>query len=355
MKKIISAIIISAFLITGCSNLAATSEKNAETVQAIQQEDNAAGKPDEDFVKIDPKANIDLNLKPNEAGKIMVLIYHNIGNEENEWVRTPANFLKDLNTLYEQGYRPISLRDYVTGHITREQGFTPVVITFDDGNMNNFEYLENGLISKDSAVGILMDFHETHQDFPLEATFFLTGAGPFKQTGLESNKLRFIIDNGMDIGNHTQDHPNFQNSTGDEIQAQIGGQAQYLQAIIGRDDYKTDTLALPYGSRPRDAVLTKYLASGSFQGVPYANIAVLNVGSNPGYSPYDKRFDHLNLPRIRASEMKVDNVGLYNYLAYFDRNPQERFISDGAAGIITIPEEKREFLATFNDKEVYSY
>lgn len=341
MKKIISAIIISAFLITGCSNLATTSEKNAETVQAIQQEDNAAGKPDEDFVKIDPKANIDLNLKPNEAGKIMVLIYHNIGNEENEWVRTPANFLKDLNTLYEQGYRPISLRDYVTGHITREQGFTPVVITFDDGNMNNFEYLENGFISEESAVGLLIDFHEKHKDFPLEATFFITGEQPFKQKGLEGKKLSFIIDSGMDVDNHTKDHLNFKSSAGDEIQEQIGAQAQYLYEIMNRDDYEINTLTLPFGERPKDKMSTKYIASGSYRGVPYENIAVLNVGWNPGYSSYDRRFDHLSIPRIRASEMKADDAGLYNYIEYFDRNPEERFISDGLAEVITIPEEKK--------------
>ena len=346
MKKMIITIFIGACLITGYINLAIIGPKNAATLPAIPRRESAP---------IDLKANIDLNLRPNEAGQIMVLMYHNIGKQESEWVRTPANFRKDLTTLYEKGYRPISLTDYVTGNINTEPGFTPLVITFDDGNMNNFAYLENGLISLECAVGILIDFHATHEDFPLEATFFLTGERPFQQTGLERTKLRFIIANGMDIGNHTRDHANFTKSTGEEIQAEIGAQAQYLQARIGRDDYAINTLALPYGSRPRDNMLTKYLAEGSFQGVAYANIAVLNVGANPGCSPYDLKFDHLNIPRIRASEMKVDNVGLYDYLAYFDRNPQERFISDGAAGIITIPEEKREFLATFNDKEVYSY
>ncbi|MEQ8196712.1 MAG: polysaccharide deacetylase family protein [Clostridiaceae bacterium] len=364
MDKIFLAIILSSFLLTGCSNSTAANNKNAENIQAAQQESRESGNQDENPVsgnmdeasdKRDPKANIDLKLLPNESGKIMVLMYHNIGTVESEWVRTPANFIKDLNTLYEKDYRPISLSDYVTGHITTPQGFTPVVITFDDGNMNNFEYLENGLINKDSAVGILTDFHEKHRDFPLEATFFVTGGCPFNQKGLESKKLNFIIDSGMDIGNHTKSHPNFKNYTGDEIQAEIGAEAQSLQQIINRADYKINTLALPFGVRPADKTLTKYLVSGSFKGIPYENIAILNVGWNPGYSPYDKRFDQTSIPRVRASEMKVDNVGLYNYLDYFDRNPQEKFISDGVDEVITIPEGKKELLNTSAGKDVYTY
>ena len=351
----VRAIIIGVSLMIGAGLLVASGGMNPALPAAIQQEDKAAGNPVEDQAEIDPKAQIALNLKPNEAGKIMVLMYHNLGKEESEWVRTPANFRKDLSVLYEKGYRPISLRDYITGHITTEPGFAPVVLTFDDGNLNNFEYLENGRISEDCAVGILVDFHEKHQDFPLEATFFLTGERPFKQAGLESQKLNFIIDKGMDIGNHTKDHPILDKASGDEIQAQIGAQVQYLHTMINRDDYVINTLALPFGTRPKDLVLTRYLAAGTFQGVPYNNMAVLNVGWNPGYSPYDKRFDRLDIPRIRASEMKVDNVGLYDYLDYFDRNPGEMFISDGAEGVITVPEGKKEFLAAISGQEVYAY
>ncbi|MDD4122593.1 MAG: hypothetical protein PHE94_06905, partial [Eubacteriales bacterium] len=130
-------------------------DKPAESQQAAQGGNDTT---DQDYAadKKDKKEEIDLNLKPNEAGRIMILMYHNIGDEEREWVRTPANFLKDLKVLYEKGYRPVSLTDYVRGNISTEQGMTPVVITFDDGNLNNFEYLENSQTRKDSAIGLLM-------------------------------------------------------------------------------------------------------------------------------------------------------------------------------------------------------
>lgn len=354
MKKIIPAIIICILLLAGCGN-PVIDEGSTGDKPSTEQGGTDSENQNEDSIKKDPKSSIDLNLKPNEAGKIMILMYHNIGDEEEEWVRTPANFRKDMDTLYEKGYRPISLKDYVSGNITTEQGFTPVVLTFDDGNLNNFEYQENGQVNEESAVGLLMGFHEKHKDFPLEATFFLYGEHPFRQNSLIYEKLSFIVENGMDIGNHTKDHNGFKSAGSDEIQDQIGLEAQFLKNTLNRAGYEINTLALPFGERPKEETLTKYLASGSSNGIPYENIAVLNVGWNPAYSPYDNKFDHTSIPRIRASEVKVDHVGLYNYIDYFNNHPEEKFISDGVAEIITIPLDKKEFIHASGDKEIYLY
>ena len=270
-----------------------------------------------------------LGLAPNEMGRIMVLMYHNVGDEEATWIRTPDNLRKDLDTLYKKGYRPISLKDYASGNITTESGYTPVVITIDDTNKNNFYYSENGEIDPDSFVGIFMDFHEEHPDFPLEATFFADGPSVFDEPDLEKKKVDAIIKAGMDISNHTLAHKSLKNLDKAGIQEAIGKQAKELEALIGVKGYEVNTLALPYGERPSDEVLEQLLLKGAYENQAYENIAVLNVGWNPAYSPYDDRFDPLSIPRIRASEMDVDNVGMYNYIEYFENHPDQRFISDG--------------------------
>lgn len=353
-------------MITGCSQMPQAGAISTEPAQsppqaqttALAEEIPPAAETAESVTaeqSKDPKQAIDLNLKPNEAGKIMVLMYHSIGNEEKEWVRTPQNFLKDLNTLYEKGYRPISLTDYVTGQITTEPGKTPVVITFDDGNLNNFEYLADGTIRKDSAVGILLDFHALHPDFPLEATFFLDGQRPFRQNDSIGKKLDFLIEQGMDVGNHTKGHENLKNLTVAAIQTQIGGQAQFLEGLIQKEDYRVNTLSLPFGAKPKDLELQKYLVSGSYKGISYENIAILNVGWLPAYSPYDSRFNWKSIPRVRASEMNVGQFGIYSYLDQFDKNPQERFISDGVAEIITVPEDRKALISANTERELYVY
>ena len=60
--------------------------------------------------------------------------------------RTVEAFREDLEFYYRSGYRIIRLQDYVDGVIEVELGKSPVILTFDDGNKNNFNVLgeENG-------------------------------------------------------------------------------------------------------------------------------------------------------------------------------------------------------------------
>ncbi len=358
IKKIIILMIISV-MVTGCSKTAPIenvmeAQSGTDVVDSLEIPEKEVEQTPEPEV-VDPKEVIDLSLLPNESGKVMVLMYHNIGDEEKEWVRTPENFKKDLLTLYEKGYRPISLSDYVSGNITTPEGYTPIVLTFDDGNKNNFEYLEDGTIDKDSAVGILLDFNKEYPDFELAATFFLNDQVLFGQSDRVEDKFEFLLENGMDIGNHSRTHANFTKISGEDLQKEIGAQAQYLEGFIKEEGYVVNTIALPFGSRPKDDSLTGFLKEGTYEGISYENIAILNVGWLPAHSPYDTRFNFESIPRIRASEMKVDNVGMYNYIEYFDKYPSERFISDGFPEIITIPDDKVELITTNSDKEIYVY
>jgi len=333
---------------TSCSTLAVTGKQKSQVFLAQKQE----------ITDKKPKAQesgFKPGLKPNESGEIMVLMYHNIGSAEDSWVRTPENFTRDLNTLYEKGYRPISLKDYVKGDITTPAGYTPVVITFDDGNENNFEYLPDGSISKNCAVGLLLAFHEKHPDFPLEATFYLSGDVPFGQKDLVSRKLNFLIDNGLDIGNHTVYHPNMNYLSKDDIEMEIGAQKHFLENILTQRGYIVDTFAKPFGTRPLDESLIQYLQAGSSSGMNYSNIAILDVGANPAFSPYDTRFNSLSIPRVKVSELYAGDSGLYNFLQYFDEHPEERFVSDGFRNIITVPAAKATFIGTYSGKELDTY
>ncbi len=337
MLKRFAMLGLSLMILAGC----------AKEVENIPNEENVP-------IEVDPKELIDLSLKPNESGKIMILMYHNIGEEEQTWTRTVDNLKKDLETLYEKGYRPISLSDYVTGNITTELGYTPVVLTFDDGNLNNYRYLEDGSLDPNCAVGILVEFNRTHPDFPLEATFFITSSNPFKQSQYAKEKVEALIEMGMDIGNHSKDHMNFKDASKDDLEEQLGYQAQYLETFTP-EGYRVNTLALPYGSRPKNTDLEIYLQKGQYEEYSYENVAILNVGWFPAVSPYHIDFNPLSLPRVRASEMNVDNVGMYNYLSYFDNHPEEKFISDGNPDIITIPEDLVDKLPINESKELYTY
>ena len=197
-------------------------------------------------------------------------------------------------------------------------------------------------------MGVLSAFSESHPDFPLEATFFLNGRFPFKQPELVAYKLTYLVEHGVDIGNHTTGHQNLalkKYQHPDIIQKAIGHQAQYLESLLVDKSYTVNTYALCFGQRPGREPLKRLLQKGTYDGTPYENIAILNVGSGPSPSPADKSFDPLSLPRIRGSDMKTGGLGLYDWLRYFDRHPEKRFVSDGDINTITVMKRDAHRLA----------
>ena len=322
--------------------------------ETTNEESEVEEEVEEEVVLVDPAS-----VQANELGQIMVLMYHHIDEPEDTWVRTPDNFRRDLQELYDRGYRPVSLADYATGNIEVEPGYKPVVFTFDDGRQNNFNMIENSSgewdIDPDSAVGILMDFHEEHPDFPLEATFFINGGTPFGQEDLVEFKLNFIVDQGMDIGNHSYTHANFNNLTAEELQYQLGRLNNMVLGYL--PDYEVNTLALPFGSRPQNEDLMKYLHQGEYDGVSYENVAILEVGWDPYHSPFHQDFNPLKIRRVRASEMDVDGVGIYDWLGHFESGARSPYVSDGSKGTISFPKELEDRLGdqNSNSKKLQPY
>ncbi len=312
------------------------SSSEEESLDEKGQEESSEEKKEKEPIEkqVDPAS-----VNANELGEVMVLMYHHIDEPEATWVRTPDNFRRDLQELYDRGFRPVSLEDYAKGNIEIEPGYKPVVLTFDDGRQNNFNMIENSAgeweIDPDSAIGILTDFHEENPDFPLEATFFINGGTPFEQEGLVEYKLNYIVDQGMDIGNHSYTHANFNNLTAEELQYELGRLNNMVQEYL--PEYEMNTLALPFGSRPKNEELMGYLHQGEYDGVPYENIAILEVGWDPYLSPFHKNFDPLKIRRVRASEMDVDGVGMYDWLGHFESGARTPYVSDGSRETISYP------------------
>ncbi len=334
MKKKILFVLFLA-LLSGCkeSNVENVPQETQNVKKEIQKEDNKALEPNLDYEKI----------KPNELGKIMVLMYHNIGEKESTWTRTPDNFKKDLFTLYEKGYRAIKLKDYAKGDIKTPAGYTPVVITFDDGNENNFRvFKENGKIKIDPncAIGILESFKKEHPDFNTTATFFVNSS-LFNQPEYIQYKLRFLIENGYDLGNHTLNHTDLSKVDTDIIQKSIGEEILLLKKYI--KDYDIHTLALPFGGKPKTESYI-YTIKGTYESISYENIAVLLVGWDPYKSPYHKDFDFSKIHRVRASETSVDGVGIYDWIKKFDEGKEIKYVSDGDPNTIVIPKSYKNVL-----------
>ena len=356
MKRYLSlAVAVGMLSFTGCSDIQdnTTADESSQMVQQQPAEKDVLSE------KTHMKRLSGSELKElsvNELGEVMVLMYHSIGYPETTWTRTPENFERDLEELYSRGFRAIRLTDYASGNISVEAGFTPVVITFDDGNENNFKYIEGEdgslVIDPACAVGVMENFKKKHPDFNATATFFVN-ANPFRNEAQAKDKISFLIQNNYDIGNHTFGHADLSKTDSENTKKQL---ANIVKLVNGyAPEYEVSTLALPFGGLP-DEDNRAAVYSGTYEGISYENKCVLRVGWDPYKSPFHRQFDALNVHRVRASETNVDNVGLYDWLERYDEGKKTRFISDGDPSTIAIPEGFAKVLREdISNMEVITY
>ena len=267
--------------------------------------------------------------RANLRGEVMILVYHNFG-VDGRWSRSLDSFDGDLARLDAAGYRPITLRDYVTGHFRLPAGTTPVVITFDDGSAYQMQFNPNGTLASDSAVGRWAAFAQQHPEFPVHGTFFVNpGTDVFGQRAFIQQKLALLVKLGSEVGNHTLDHPNLRklNPAGVEREIALG------QYTIDRwlPGYQVLSMALPYGVFPQPPGLA---AAGVWSGAPGPRLpaitvrwdypAVVKVGSGPAPSPLVAGLPGDQLPRIQVFTPEFNK-----WMSYFAAHPNLRFVSDG--------------------------
>ncbi len=304
------------------------------------------------------------DVKPNEAGKIMIVMFHNFvetftptSYDNGEYTTTFDEFEKLLHELYERDYRLISMNDYLNNNISVPAGCIPMVFTFDDGTSGQFNLVEeNGelVANKKSAVGIIEEFNKTHPDFGVKGTFYLNlGNNTFEGEGTLEERLQYLIDKGFEIGNHTYTHANLKNlKTADEIQEQIGKNQKIVSQLV--DGYKMTTFSLPFGIWP-DKELRQYVYNGVYEGVEYENKGILEVGWSPALSPVSKNLDLTSIQRVRASGINPVDADLAWWLKNLSR--EEQYVSDGNPDTITVPENLAENvdLDKLNGKELITY
>lgn len=344
MTNIIKLLILLSliFSLIACSTESRPGPQTQQPNQPPQNQINGQIERHPQDSKIVEKENT-ANVNYNEMGKVMVLMYHQfVDKETNEWTRSFDNFRKDLQVLYDKGYRPVNLRDYIDGNIDVPAGYTPVVFTFDDGTSGQFNLIEKeGKLAANpkSAVGIMEEFSKTHPDFPLKGTFFINHTGFFHGKGTPQERLKYLVDKGFEIGNHTVNHANLRKvATAEGIQKEIGGHVKKTAELL--PGYVEDELALPLGITSRK--YPGFVEKGEYQGTKYQNRVILLVGSNPAPSPANKDINLLKLPRIRAMGYKPVANDMYHWLDYFDKNPEERYLSDGNKDTFTMPVKFKE-------------
>jgi peptidoglycan/xylan/chitin deacetylase (PgdA/CDA1 family) len=279
------------------------------------------------------------DLPPNELGRFPVVEYHLIGAEEGRWTRTPENFRRDLELLYNRGYRPVSLRDVAAKTIDLPAGTSPVVFTFDDASPGQFSYIEeNGELRIDprSAVGIWLEFARTHPGWENKAVFcMLSGAEAgrsfFGNKGIEGQKtewrhrkVQFLAEQGFELCNHTLWHATLSRYDDAVVQEQIARlQLAVDSAVPG---YRIRSFALPLGEWPKNREMARrgsWTDPKTGKTTTYEHDIVLLVAGGPTRSPHDPEYDGMRVMRVQVWANELEKT--------LDRldNERARYVSDG--------------------------
>ena len=304
----------------------------------------------------------------NELGKVPIMMYHGIKNISNSetsntggnvdkdgYTRTVEAFRNDLEFYYQHGYRMIKLSDYINGTIDVEYGKSPIILTFDDGNDNNIKVTGlddkgNIIIDKNSAVGVLEEFKKKYPDYNVTAIFFVND-GIFNQPQYNEKILKWLVDNGYEVGNHTKNHDNLSKTTTAKTQEVIGYMYERLETLMGNKYQKI--VALPFGSpylKTHDNY--KYVLAGEYNGKKYQTEAALRVGWEPEVSPFNKDFDKTFLKRCRA----YDNNGKdFDIEMVFRMLEKSRYVSDGNINRIVTSKDNNNIISSNIDKEIILY
>ncbi len=294
----------------------------------------------------------------NEAGAVMIVMYHHFdpNRPDSDLNRRPDTFRKDLEVFYKRGYRPVTLSEFLSGHMDVPGGRTPIVLTFDDATITQFKVITGSdgkpSIAPDCAVGIMETFHKTHPDWPTKGTFFVLpkegrNQEPFGQADSVADKFAYLLKNGYEIQNHTSTHSSMRHMSAKQVQWELATALRDARAI--NPNAQMNILALPYGQVPGKEA-RRYLISGEDGGTQYHNIAVIKAAWRPVLSPITKNsrkitdggslctFDPYNIERITPDGGKAVRVGTLEYwIKFFDEHPNLRYYSDGSPSVAAVP------------------
>jgi peptidoglycan/xylan/chitin deacetylase (PgdA/CDA1 family) len=151
--------------------------------------------------------------------ELPILMYHHVGNdaEKSSLNVSLETFERQMEFLKIHGYRVLPLEEAVE-KIKKRSPIPPnaVVITFDDGNLDNFE----------KAFPVLKKM-----GFP--ATLFMITENIGRDGWLSEEDLRILDDSGVSIGSHTVHHAYLPDREEKKIVQELRESKKRLEAILG--------------------------------------------------------------------------------------------------------------------------
>jgi peptidoglycan/xylan/chitin deacetylase (PgdA/CDA1 family) len=227
----------------------------------------------------------ELNQKYGPCRYVPVLMYHHVMEAKDAatlgatYLNVPPEvFRGQMDYLLQKGYRVIGLDEMVEGIRNNSLPAKPIVLTFDDGYRDFYDYVYPILREKGT-----------------KATLFVISQFVGGERYLVWPQIKEMVDSGLILpGNHTLNHPYLTKLTDFQIKDQIFSANNILREHLGRSVH---FFAYPYGGV--NPMIEQALKEGGFQG------AVVTTNQAPQCLGLPYRFS-----RIRIGATSLNRYGL---------------------------------------------
>ena len=221
---------------------------------------------------------------PDAPSGIPVLMYHHVSDPVDGYYGvSTGRLLMDLQLLDEAGFFLITSDDIENGLMQVPEDRRPLMLTFDDGWQDNFNFiLSGGTVEIDPycAVAILEDYSDEHPEFGRGATFFISWDKiPFGQEEFVMEKFNLLLDMGYSIGNHTNMHADFMVLPWEKWENSVITPMIKFHRRLGLRTSEIFAMAYPGGRFPKGVGAEEYLAGLRFSGREAVRIGYLANGS----------------------------------------------------------------------------
>lgn len=211
--------------------------------------------------------------------RVPILMYHRIARVPGDRnALPPEKFREQLNYLKSHGYHTITLDDlYLYYHDKKQLPQKPVLLTFDDGYIDNFF----------CALPLLQEYRMKATVFPISG--WIGKENKWEKfhkaltTTMSWNELKQWHKDGMQIGCHTVNHPFLSQLTNGSLKEEIVDSKDKLEIGL---DIEIEYFCYPYGdfnTKTKKAVQDAgyKVALGIFEHVPLWNIDLFSLPRIP--------------------------------------------------------------------------
>ena len=157
----------------------------------------------------------------------IILLYHDVDTPDNptekgdlatrETVVRLEEFESHMKYLASEGYRVLSVKQYLDEQKSGSDRDKDIVLTFDDGHISNHLF----------ALPVL-------RQYSFSATFFIIANNIGKPYYMGEQEIKELLDCNMEIGSHGLTHSYLTELSHEEIQREVTESRDILEACIGR-------------------------------------------------------------------------------------------------------------------------